>query len=67
MDGEVLYTDRLMLSVSEVALYLGLSRRTIERAIADGWLPSTTLRRRRLIPREAVDELLTRAYERRIR
>jgi excisionase family DNA binding protein len=52
---------RLALSVGEVAAALGIGRRTVERAIADGVIPSVTLGRRRLVPVTALRSLLREA------
>lgn len=50
--------ERLTVSVREAASALGVSQRTIERLVADGTLPSVTLNRRRLIPRQALVDLI---------
>jgi excisionase family DNA binding protein len=44
-------------SLDEAAAYLRVSERTLERLIARGKLPSTTLGRRRLVHRDHLDEL----------
>jgi excisionase family DNA binding protein len=57
----------LLLSVTEVADLLGIHRATVYDLLATGQLRSTTLGRRRLIPRAAVEEfvaLLERRAER---
>ena len=48
----------LLLSVSEVALLLGIHRTTVYHLLATGELRSTTLGRRRLIPRAALEEFV---------
>jgi excisionase family DNA binding protein len=45
------------LSVAEAADYLRLSRRQLERLLARGLLPSTTVGRRRLVRRDDLDGL----------
>jgi excisionase family DNA binding protein len=47
-----------MLSVTEVADLLGIHRATVYDLLATGELRSTTLGRRRLIPRAAVEEFV---------
>ena len=54
--------ERLAYSLRETARKLGVSLSTIEKAVRDGALGSVKLRHRRLIPVEAVDELLAQAY-----
>jgi excisionase family DNA binding protein len=46
------------LSISETAIYLGVSKRTIERTIASGKLEFTRLNRRVLIPKANILKLL---------
>ena len=53
--------ERLAYSLRETALRLGVSLSTIEKAVRDGSLGSVKLGRRRLIPVEAVAELLAQA------
>jgi excisionase family DNA binding protein len=54
--------SRLTYSVSEVAELLGISRSKAYDLVAQGMIPVVALRgRRRLVPRWAIDELLTRA------
>ena len=53
--------ERLVYSLRETALRLGVSLSTIEKAVRDRALRSVKLGRRRLIPVEAVDELLAQA------
>ena len=53
--------ERLVYSLRETALRLGVSLSTIEKAVRDRALGSVKLGRRRLIPVEAVDELLAQA------
>ena len=53
--------ERLAYSEREAALKLGVSLSTIEKAVRDRALGSVKLGRRRLIPVEAVDELLAQA------
>jgi len=43
--------EPLLISRDAAAKLLGISRRTLERMIADGTVPSRVLRRRRLVPR----------------
>ena len=47
-----------MLRVTEVAERLSCSERTVRRRIADGTLPSTKIEGLRLIPEEALDQLI---------
>jgi len=54
--------ERLAYSLRETARKLGVSLSTIEKAVRDGALGSVKLRHRRLIPMEAVDELLAQAH-----
>ena len=54
--------ERLAYSLRETARKLGVSLSTIEKAVRDGALGSVKLRHRRLIPVEAVDELLAQAH-----
>ena len=56
--------DRRALSVREVAARLGVSEWLIEKAIRNGTLASVKLGARRLIPVDAVEELLAQAYAR---
>jgi len=53
--------ERLVYSLRETALRLGVSLSTIEKAVRDRALRSVKLGRRGLIPVEAVDELLAQA------
>jgi len=53
---------RLAYSVKETAVRLGVSIWLIEKAIRDGTLASVKLYDRRLIPADAVEELLAQAY-----
>jgi excisionase family DNA binding protein len=48
-------------SISDAAIFLSLSRRTIYELMSDGKLPSRKLRGRRLIPRAALLDLLSSA------
>lgn len=50
--------NRAALSIRETAAVLGLSRRSVERAVAAGLLRSCKVAGRRLVPRRAIDELL---------
>ena len=50
----------LLLSVAEVAMLLGVHRSTVYDLLAAGELRSTTLGRRRLIPRAALEEFVAR-------
>lgn len=54
-----LLDGRLALSVAEVADLLGLSVRTVRKCVADGDLPSVKFAGSRLIPCDAVRDLLT--------
>lgn len=51
-------TDRLAYSVDEAASVLGVSRRAIYSAIQSGQLPDVHLGARRLVPVDAINELL---------
>ena len=53
---------KLTFSTREVAAMLGVSRPTVDRLVADGFLPSIDLgpTRRTLIPAWAIEELVTR-------
>jgi excisionase family DNA binding protein len=55
-DGET--HSPLLLSVAEVALLLRIHRTTVYDLLATGELRSTTLGRRRLIPRAALEEFV---------
>lgn len=57
-------SPRRWLSIANVAEYLGLSRATVERLIADGVLPSAKVRGRRLIHVDWVDGYLASLVER---
>ena len=46
-----------LMSVPEAAAFLGLSRTSVYRLMADGNLPYVSIRRTRRIPREGVLEL----------
>ncbi len=48
-------TESLLLSVNETAALLGIHRATVYDLLASGQLRSTTLGRRRVIPRAAVE------------
>lgn len=50
--------DGLAVGLDEAGRLLGVSRSTVKRRIAAGDLTSTTIGRRRVIPRAAIDELL---------
>lgn len=50
--------ERQFYTVIEVAEMLGISRATAYRAIADGEIPSITIRGRVLVPKWWVDQLL---------
>lgn len=50
---------RLALSLQEVARLLGVHPLTIRRAVELGQLPAVKVGRRRLIPRQALDDLLS--------
>jgi excisionase family DNA binding protein len=49
--------EPLLVSLVEAAKLLSVSKPTIERMIADGAIPTRRLRRRRMIPREYLEEL----------
>ena len=51
-------SHRLTLSIAEAAEAVGVSQRTLERALADGRLASVQLGRRRLIRRAALEAWL---------
>jgi excisionase family DNA binding protein len=53
------FDERFAYSIADVAGRLGLSERTIHRMISTGAMRSIKAGRRRLIPREAVRQLLT--------
>jgi excisionase family DNA binding protein len=52
--------ERRTLSVSEAALILGISRAHAYDCVRSGELPSITLGRRVVVPRQAIEELLAR-------
>jgi excisionase family DNA binding protein len=58
--GEIARLPKLTFSTREVAAMLGVSRPTVDRLVADGFLPSVDLgpTRRTLIPAWAIEELL---------
>jgi excisionase family DNA binding protein len=58
--AEIAKLPKLTFSTREVAAMLGVSRPTVDRLVADGFLPSVDLgpTRRTLIPAWAIDELL---------
>ena len=62
MDG--LREDRYMMSIAEVARAFGISRRTVERHVRAGLIPTVALGRRRLIPAAWVVELEAEALGR---
>jgi excisionase family DNA binding protein len=47
----------LLVSCNEAARLLGISRQTLEKLIYVGDVPSIVLRRRRLIPRDFLEQL----------
>ncbi len=49
------------LSLRDGAAYLGVSERSLERAVARGRLASTTVARRRLVHRDDLDAFMRRA------
>ena len=57
-DSEDIWRDGAS-SISDAAIFLSLSRRTIYELMSDGKLPSRKLRGRRLIPRAALLNLLS--------
>ncbi|WP_157198465.1 excisionase family DNA-binding protein [Mariniradius saccharolyticus] len=46
------------LSIAESAIYLGVSKRTIERSIASGNLKVVRLGHRVIVPRESINKML---------
>lgn len=65
--GDILEADTLnittlqsreYLSISETAIYLGVSKRTVERAVATGSLEVKRMGRRVIIPKEHISKLL---------
>ncbi len=58
--AEIAKLPKLTFSTREVAAMLGVSRPTVDRLVADGFLPSIDLgpTRRTLIPAWAIEELL---------
>lgn len=52
--------ERRTLSVSEAAQILGISRAHAYDCVRSGELPSITLGRRVVVPRQAIEELLAR-------
>lgn len=52
--------ERRTLSVSEAARVLGISRAHAYDCVRSGVLPSITLGRRVVVPRQAIEELLAR-------
>lgn len=50
--------EPLVVSQDECAEQLRISRRTVERMVAEGQLPSLKLRRRRVIPAEFLRDLV---------
>jgi excisionase family DNA binding protein len=57
---EPLFQNRIGLSIQEVAFYLGISSRTVERAIKNGDLERRRLGRRVIIPRQSIEAWLNR-------
>lgn len=55
--------DAELLSVGETATSLNVSERTVRSFVSDGTIPSVKIGRRRLIPREAVDEFIRSCTE----
>ena len=55
--------EELAVGLDEAGRLLGVSRSTIKRHIRSGALASATVRRRRVVPRAAIDELLGRATQ----
>jgi excisionase family DNA binding protein len=49
------------LTTHEAAAAIGVSERTVRRMLADGELPAIAFRRRRFVPREAIDRVLDKA------
>ena len=52
-----------LLDVDQVANRLNLSERSVRSLISDGTIPSTKIRRRRLVPREALESFIKRQLE----
>jgi excisionase family DNA binding protein len=50
--------QRQTLSLDEAARYLGVGRSTLYVMARDGELPTVQIRRRRLVPKQALDDLL---------
>ncbi len=50
--------QRQTLSLDEAARYLGVGRSTIYVMTRDGELPTVQIRRRRLVPKQALDDML---------
>ncbi len=50
--------ERQFYTVTEIAEILGISKPSVYRAIADGEIPSVTIRGRVLVPKRWVDQLL---------
>jgi excisionase family DNA binding protein len=57
-------TQSLLLSVNETAALLGIHRATVYDLLATGQLRSTTLGRRRVIPRVAVEAFVAKLDQR---
>jgi excisionase family DNA binding protein len=60
--ADIIKLPKLTFSTREVAAMLGVSRPTVDRLVADGFLPSVDLgsTRRTLIPAWAIEELVAR-------
>jgi excisionase family DNA binding protein len=52
---------RRFLGVAETALVLGIGKRTLERAIAEGRFPAVRVGRRLVIPERAIDLMAEQA------
>ena len=62
-DDKAVGADRLVMSVAEAALALGVSDDLLYAVVARGELPSLRFGRRRVIPRRAVELLVESAVE----
>jgi excisionase family DNA binding protein len=53
--------EKVVLSVSQTAAYLGISRGLAYQAVADGRLPHLRIGKRILVPKAALERLLEKA------
>ena len=51
--------DRLTVTVEEAGQLLGISRNLAYESARQGWIPTVRLGRRLLVPRDALDRLLS--------